>query len=180
MSRHANLPYHLYVKVRNDFLGSGMPDGYTHAIWHGLHCRPGQIPSAHVLLESGAHWSGLPLHAISMSSFKYDEHSLVPWGGLGESLDVWHARYLEGLVVSTIKPIEEAGRHTGIVVDWSDGFSRYPQEHKPLSLIHLESGQFALLPNNYFLMRDGHFVDESNHSNLKHYKRGDVVYWEDP
>jgi hypothetical protein len=132
-----------------------------------------------VLLESGAHWSGLPLHAISTSGFKHDEHSLVPWGGMGENLDVWHARYLEGLVVSTIKPIKEKGRHTGIMIDWNDGFSRYPQEHKPLSLVNLESGQFALLPNNYFVLHDSHFVEEAAKENLKHYKRGDVVYWED-
>jgi hypothetical protein len=132
-----------------------------------------------VLLESGAHWSGLPLHAISTLDFKHDEHSLVPWGGMGENLDVWHARYLEGLVVSTIKPIKERGRHTGIMIDWGDGFSRYPQEHKPLSLVNLESGQFTLLPNNYFVVHDAHFVEESAKENLKHYKRGDVVYWED-
>lgn len=156
-----------------------MPGGYTPAIWHGLYCRPGQIPSVHVLLESGAHWSGLPLHAISTSEFKHDEHSLVPWGGMGENLDVWHARYLEGLVISTAKPFKERGRHTGIMVDWNDGFSRYPQEHKPLSLVNLESGQFALLPNNYFVIHDAHFVEESAKENLKHYKRGDVVYWED-
>ena len=180
MSRHANLPHHLYVKVRNDFLGPNMPAGCTPAIWHGLYCRPGQLPMAHVLLESGAHWSGLPIHAISTGDFTHDGHELSPWGGMGENLDVWHARYLEGLTVNTLKPFKSRGRHTGIMVDWSDGFSRYPQEHKPLSLINLESGQFALLPNNYFILQDAHFVEESARENLKHYKRGDIVYWEDP
>lgn len=180
MSRHANLPYHLYVRVRNDFLGPEMPMGTTPAIWHGIHCRPGQMPSAHVLLESGAHWSGLPLHAISTQEFNYDVNELVPWGGMGENIETWHAKYLEGLIVTTMNPIKAHGRHTGIIVDWSDGFSRYPQEHKPLSLVHLETGQFMLLPNNYFLLQDGHFVDEDVQDNLKHYRRGDTVYWEDP
>jgi hypothetical protein len=179
MSRHSNLPYHLYVRVRNDFLGPGMPMGTTPAIWHGIHCRPGQMPSAHVLLESGAHWSGLPLHSISTHDFDHDIHDLVPWGGMGDNIETWHAKYLEGLVVTTLRPIKGRGRHTGIVVDWSDGFSRYPQEHKPLSLVHLETGQFALLPNNYFLLQDGHFVEEAARENLKHYKRGDTTYWED-
>lgn len=46
-------------------------------------------------------------------------------------------------------------------------------------MVNLESGQFALLPNNYFVVHDAHFVEESAKENLKHYKRGDVVYWED-
>lgn len=179
MSRHANLPYHLYVKVNNRFLGSEMPHGTTQAIWHAIYCRPGQVPLAHVILESGAHWSGLPIHAISVDGFPHNEASLVPWGGMGDNLDVWHIRYLEGLAVSVLNPIKEKGRHTGIMVDWSDGFSRYPQEHKPLSMICLVSGQFALLPNNYFLLHDGHFVDEQSKENLKYYKRGEAVYWEE-
>jgi len=155
-----------------------MPAGVTEGIWHGLYCRPGQIPLAHVLLESGAHWSGLPMHAISTGTFQHDMNSLVPWGGMGDDMEIWHAKYLEGLAVNALRPIKESGRHTGIVVDWVDGFSRYPQEHKPLSLIQLDGGQFALLPNNYFLVKDEHFVDEKRSENLKHYKRGDVVYWE--
>ena len=79
---------------------------------------------------------------------------------------------------NTLKPIKESGRHTGIMIDWNDGFSKYPQEHKPLSLINLSNGQFALLPNNYFLLHDDHFVDPAAKENLKHYKRGDTVYWE--
>ena len=98
---------------------------------------------------------------------------------MGDNLDIWHVRYLEGLTVSVLNPIKEKGRHTGIMVDWSDGFSRYPQEHKPLSLICLVSGQFVLLPNNYFLLHDGHFVDEQSKENLKYYKRGEAVYWEE-
>ena len=178
MSRHANLPYHLYVKVSNKFLGPDMPTGMTAALWHGIYCRPGQVPLAHVLLESGAHWSGLPIHALTTSEIWNEASDLIPWGGMGENLDVWHAHYLEGLLVSTLKPIKESGRHTGIMIDWSDGFSKYPQEHKPLSLINLSNGQFALLPNNYFLLHDDHFVDPAAKENLKHYKRGDTVYWE--
>lgn len=178
MGRHANLPHHLYVRIDNKFLGPNMPAGTTEGIWHALYCRPGQIPLAHVLLESGAHWSGLPIHALTTDKFIHDSNALVPWGGMGENMEIWHAKYLEGLSITTLKPVKEEGRHTGIVVDWCDGFSRYPQEHKPLSLIHLNDGQFALLPNNYFLVRDDHFTDEKLRENIKYYRRGDIVYWE--
>jgi len=179
MGRHGNLPFHLYVNVENSFLGSAMPPGYTPAIWHGVYSKPHQIIMCHVFLESGAHWSGLPLHAISTTtSFDKDKSDLMPWACMGDDVETFHAKYLEGLECEVFKPSVYRGRHTGIIVDWSDGYSRYPEEHKPLNLIELEGGQFGLLPNNFVLFKDKHFVDDAAKVNLKHYRRGEVVYWE--
>jgi len=177
--RHANLPFHIYVNVKNSFLGPTMPEGVTPAIWHGIYARPYQTLYCHVLLESGANWSGLPLHAMSTTlDFSLPRESLVPWGSMGEETEAWHAHYLEGLECAVHAPIKAPGRHTGIVIDWADGFSRYPQEHKPLNLIALNSGQFALLPNNYATYVDNHFCRADAKLNLKHYRRGDEVFWE--
>jgi len=179
MSRHAVLPYHLYVNISNEFLGPDMPSGTTKAIWHGIHCREHQLIMCHVLLESGAHWSGLPLHAISSKfDFSIDRSSLMPWSAMGSELDVTHMKYLEGLECKILSPISTTRRHTGIVIDWLDGYSRYPAEHKPLSLIELDNGQFSMLPNNFFLLNDKHFVDEQAQKNIKFYRRGEVIYWE--
>ncbi len=178
MSKHANLPFHLYVNVSNEFLGKNVPSGTTAGIWHGVYSRSGQIIMCHVLLESGANWSGLPIHALSTKNdFQCGPSELMPWAAMGEDLDIHYAKYLEGLECSIIKPREDYGRHTGIVIDWKDGFSRYPQEHKPLNLIELRGGQFALLPNNFVVFKDKHFVEETAKSNLKNYKRGEEVYW---
>lgn len=179
MSRHACLPFHLYVNVKNEFLGPNMPCGVTQGIWHSVHSRENQLLMCHVFLESGANWSGLPLHAISTTDdFSIPASDLMPWFAMGEAIDVWNAKYLEGLVCNIHSPFTASGRHTGIVIDWSDGYSRYPQEHKPLNLINLNSGQFALLPNNYATYQDKHFVSSDAKSNLKFYKRGEKVYWE--
>ena len=67
--KNANLPYHLYVNVKNSFLGSDMPIGHTPAIWHAVYSRPGQLICCHVILQSGAHWSGLPLAAYITPPF---------------------------------------------------------------------------------------------------------------
>jgi len=178
MSRHANLPFHIYVNINNGFLGSNMPNGTTAGIWHGVYCRPGQILMCHVLLESGANWSGLPIHALSISNnFQYGSNELMPWAAMGEDLDIFYSKYLEGLECETRESISEKGRHTGIIIDWKDGFSRYPQEHKPLNVIELRTGQFAMLPNNFILYKDKHFVEETAKIDLKNYKRGEKVYW---
>lgn len=179
MAKHASLPFHFYVNVNNSYLGPQMPSGTTKAIWHGVYCREYQVLSCHVLLESGAHWSGLPLQAISTTQQHVYEHDmLMPWCGMGEDIECVYMPFLEGLQATVINPISAQGRHTGIIIDWKDGYSRYPEEHKPLSLIALASGQFALLPNNYLIYEEKHFVNQQARDCLKHYRRGEQVYWE--
>jgi hypothetical protein len=95
---------------------------------------------------------------------------------MGEEMTAFTLPYLEGLPVVG-REIGQ-GRHTGILIDWSDGFSRYPQEHKPLSLIETKSGQYALLPNNYYTIEDKHFTDVEAAKNRAHYRRGEKTYWE--
>lgn len=178
MSRHANLPFHIYVNVDNRFLGEKMPSGYTPAIWHSVFCRANQVLMCHVLLESGANWTGLPIHAISTKkAFDFTSDDLMPWAAMGEDLDIFNVNYLEGIECKTIEPIESKGRHTGIMIDWKDGFSRYPQEHKPLNMIELENGQFAFFPNNFIVYNDKHFVNKDAQANFKYYKRGENIYW---
>lgn len=178
MPRHCNLPYHFYINVDNVFLGEELFENKTSkAIWHGVYCRPDQALMLHVMLESGAHWTGLPIHSISTNlNFKYNHTELMPWACMGENIEAVKFNYLEGLKCETINPINEEGRHTGILIDWNDGYSRYPQEHKPLNLIHLNCGQFALLPNNFVIYYDKHFINEDR-KDLKRYLRGDKIYW---
>ena len=97
----------------------------------------------------------------------------MPWCGMGEEIEAVYMPFLEGLEVATIP-----GRHTGIIIDWKDGYSRYPEEHKPLNLLQIGTGQFALFPNNYVTYKEKHFVNEKAKENMKHYRRGEEVYWE--
>jgi hypothetical protein len=42
----------------------------------------------------------------------------------------------------------------------------------------MDTGQFALLPNNYVTYSDKHLVNPSKREDLKHYRRGEITYWE--
>lgn len=181
---HTQLPYHFYVKVNNKHLGPNMPEGCTDGIWHGIHSREGQVLMCHVMLETGAHWSGLPLHGLSTCNYYYTHDMIMPWGAMGDQIIASHMPYLEGLKTFPTAKCKElhllgaAGRHTGIIIDWADGYSRYPQEHKPLNLIAMHSGPFALLPNNYLTYIDKHFITDDKKHELKNYQRNEQVYWE--
>ena len=189
MPRHANLPFHLYVHVCNTALGPTMPAGTTRGIWHAIYARPGQIVLAHVLLETGAEWCGIPLHKLAHDPKAFEPtpfpgaceaNDLQPWGAMGDHVEALHLAYLEGLsVIGTSAERGFGGRHTGIVIDWSDGFSRYPQEHKPLNLIERVDGRFILFPNNYCRFLDKHFTSCKRDADLAKYRRGEDVYWEE-
>lgn len=177
---HASLPFHLYLNAANSYLGPNMPQGTTPCIWHSAYSRPGQMLMCHVLLETGAHWSGLPLQALSSTlDFSLAPQQLMPWAAMGDCLEIALLPMLEGLRTEIMKPFAADGRHTGMIFDWKDGYSLYPQEHKPLSLIQTTTGQLALIPNNFMLLTDKHFTRADKRADIKNYKRGDVVYWED-
>lgn len=75
-----------------------MPAGTTPAIWHGVYSREYQTLMCHIFLESGAHWSGMPLHALSTTTdFSITRENPLPWTAMGDETEVWHAKYLEGL-----------------------------------------------------------------------------------
>lgn len=179
--KHTTLSEIFYVEVPNDALGPDMPPGTTPGILHGVYGKPGQLLLTHVLLESGAHWSGIPLIALTATGAtglpRHFQDELQPWGCMGTEPIVSKLDYLEGLVVQP-RFIDEPGRHTGLIIDWEGPFSKHPQEHKPLSLIQLQTGAFALLPNNYFIVSDKHFTKESELT--KFYRRGEETYWEEP
>ena len=99
---------------------------------------------AHVLLETGANWSGLPLQAMSCyyGPNEWEEKEvkdLCPWAAMGSDIEAWDAKYLEGMEVTCFRSGWK-GRHTGIIVDWSNGFDRYPQE-QPTSRVGRSQGQ---------------------------------------
>jgi len=173
---HTSLNKVFYVTFDNKWLGPGMPEGRTKAILHGVYGREGQPLLTHLLLETGAHWSGIPLVALSTGESPPQIYAWrQPWGCMGDEPIVSHLPFLEGLKVETKHCF---GRHTGIIIDWNGAFAAHPQEHKPLSLILDEDGGFLLLPNNYMThVEDLHFT-RNDIGMKKFYRRGEATWWE--
>lgn len=174
---HFSLPYHIYVWCDNQFINK--KEGTTPAVLHGIFSRSGQIVMTHLLLETGAHWTGVPLHgiySIEKPERKIKPHEAQPWGAMGKNIDCSHFQYLEGLRVEVFRS-GWAGRSTGLVVDWADGFNRHPEQHKPLHLLQMDTGHYTLQPNNYLRWFDPSFIDPNRWQETKNYVRGEEVWW---
>lgn len=174
--RHVALPHHLYVWADNRYLTGGDQIGITPAVLHGVYGRPGEVILTHLLLETGAHWSGVPLHGVYCKPLIPPQtvQQCQPWGNMGESMEAAHMPYLDGLQVE-VKGGHH-GRSTGIVLDWTDGFTRHPSMHKPLHLLLMESGGIWAQPNNHLRWRDPSFVDESTWTGTSAYRRGEQTW----
>ena len=102
--KHGNMPYHLYVLVPNTLLTNGVNSGYTKGIWWGVYCRLGQHLMSHVLLESGANWTGIHVKDLivddgkskSLENIKFyniPEQPLFPWAAMGDEVEVGRAAH---------------------------------------------------------------------------------------
>jgi len=170
---HAALPFPIYVYVQNVHLG--LNDGTTRGLWHGVHSRMGQELMCHVMLETGSHWSGIPLRALQWQQ-TIPKNCVSPWGAMGERIQCVHMPYLEGLECRNKSSISY--RHTGIIVDWLDGYAKIPAEHKPLNLLMHQDGGYVALPNNYIAFKDKHLIDENSNPFALNYRRNEKIYWE--
>jgi len=61
MSKNANLPFHFYVNVNNEFLGPQMPRRSTKGIWHAVYSRVSNfIVPRFPRIGSSLEWSSSP------------------------------------------------------------------------------------------------------------------------
>lgn len=176
--RHITLPNHLYVWADNTFLTGGKITGRTPAVLHGIYGRPGQVILTHLLLETGAHWSGVPIHGIyhKETSAGAKLQKCQAWGNMGENIEAFSLPYLEGLQIERLSDGEK-GHSTGMCIDWTDGFTHHPTMHKTLHLLLMDDGTLSLQPNNGLKWSDPSFVDHSKWEEARHYRRGDQVWY---
>lgn len=156
-----NLPHHRYVFVDCSFVRKETA-GFEPAVWFGLRAEPGRAWGCHVMLECGAVYRDLPLHALAHTS------DPEPW-----SLDhaqrwncysrQWSAVVYDFLaeleVLANVRGDKHIGRYVCTLVPIGDAYSAEPSQGKEHMLLALENGRFTVLPTNYVLFADRSFSD---------------------
>ena len=108
-------------------------------------------------LESGAVFSRLPIHAfcfVESAPIRTIEE-LMPWGCVGNSIQIIQHAYLKNYEVETsIGP----GRYLFTVDQFGGGFTEDPEQHKTMNVVELYDGNLAAMPNNKCRFFDTHFT----------------------
>lgn len=158
MYLNADVPYFL-AYVRNEFLynfekGHGE---FTPAYVHGVCAMEGRCLNFQVLLETGALWTRLPIHALVYEkqapqlALKY----IQPWDCPSYHLSVHQYSYLRNTPVKVLLGNGEIVRgHYQFTVDYAQMPFAENDEHKCSHIIKTENGNLLAQPNNRCLWGD--------------------------
>lgn len=154
------LPHHLYVQVDSTFCASG-PRRWLPAVWFGLVSYPGRAWGCTVMLESGAVYRNLPLHALASvpDAPDWTIQDAQHWDCYGWSFAAHVYPYLSGLrchakTASGVYP----GGYVCSIVPVGDAFSAVPEQAKEFTLIVTDHGRYTAQPTDRVLFEDKSFT----------------------
>ena len=153
---NVNLPL-IYAQC----FGIDKTDKRFDCIVHGARSRAGKVMTFHVHLESGAHYSLLPLHKLVWKQDVPDWSlpDLQPWDCFSDHCQAIVFEYLREKRTYLIG--KKVWGHYILTFDWYDNaFSDYPPEFKQGHLIKLDNGLFGIYPNNYLLFQDKSYTGQ--------------------
>ena len=156
------LPKHQYCFVDSKYTHREY-DGFVPCVWFGLVSYPGRAWGATVMLESGAIYRNIPLHALSFIE-NNSEHSILAaqsWDCYSENFTVLEYNYLSGLAcLAKLNDVQQvAGVYLFSVHPLNDGFSAYPAQAKEFCFIKLYDGRITVQPTNHVVFNESSFTE---------------------
>lgn len=168
--RVGQLPKHLYLYIDTSFTHQ-KPQGYKPCIWFGLVSYPSRAWGANILLENGAVYRNVPLHALSFikkaNPWTLEKSQL--YNCYSDEFTILEYNFLSGLkcAVKVKGPMLSQmliGHYLFTVAPINDGFSNQPEQNKELFFIQLDNGRLTVQPTNCFKFEDVSFTDKFKHS----------------
>jgi hypothetical protein len=159
---NADIPY-LRCFVRNSFLngGAGTEEAYAFAI----QSYPGRALAFHVMLKSGAHYRGVPIHGLSLyeGAPPRDLPDCQLWDCFTSRPVVHVYNYLREHEALCYTRSGEYRGHYLFTVDWlpddnGPGFTHLPEQNKCAHVLALTDGNLVALPTNRIAWMDGYFI----------------------
>lgn len=178
---HADIPY-IRCWVRLEHLTGlyGTEEGYAFAV----QSFPGRALGFHVMLQSGAHYRNVPIHAlctrqeappVSLADCQlWDCFSFRPVAHVFQYLQDHEA-------VCLTRSGQVNGRYL-FTVDWlpdtpeRPGFILRPEQNKCAHVLETEAGNLVALPTNRIAWRDGYFIGQNPHPETKGYEVQETIH----
>jgi hypothetical protein len=185
---HANSPV-IKVFIKNDFLyDMEEKEGFTEGHVFGVRSMRARSLLFHVMLKTGAHWRGLPLHSMwwyepEEGSEHYSLENLQLWDCFTEKIQIIQWDYLLGhqcdCFLRTRKVVQGEYWFT---VEWlkdenpDTSFVYTPDQDKCAHIIKLDNGQIAALPTNRIAFKDAYFIGNKPNPGAKGYRVSSKVW----
>lgn len=139
--------------VRDAFLFNMEPGhtGKTKGLIVGFHAIPQQVPMFQVMLENGAMWAKMPVHALC---WKQEAPTISPteasfWDSFSSDFTIAQFDILRGYGG---KARSKTGKMYDVqyiaTIDWLGRWASLPGQHKQHHLLREGNGNFLMYPNN--------------------------------
>ena len=174
----ASLPRHLYGQVHRSFITNHQEDaGWEHCIIHAMSCRPAQVITFSILLESGAQYRGVPIHALHLGQhpgvvpgpvMPISHHQM--WGCFGTMFHLVVMTFNEHLSAQYLDLSGDwvAARGLGLSVEFhDDGYSAAPHQDKSFNFLVTEQNKLVAMPNNRIRWWESSFTNWALPINLR-------------
>ena len=157
------LPLHQYVHVDTAFTHRAPEVSSIPAIWFGLVSYPGRAWGCSVLLENGAVYRNLPIHALAHTreglSVPWTPKDAQHWDCYGTGFTTLAYDTLRGLeCLAKTADVQQSGAYVCTIAPVGDAYSAVPAQSKELVLIALENGRYTLQPTDRVVVRDVSFT----------------------
>lgn len=179
---NADIPFlHCYVRRSEITMVPGWEEAYSFAV----QSLRGRAIALHCMLKSGAHYRGVPLHAICtrQDAEPRGVSDLAYWDCFSNRPVVTVFDYLRDHECIALLP--DGRKERGVylwTVDWlpddstHPGFILHPDQNKCGHFISLESGNVCMLPTNKIAWRDGYWIGADPHPEREGYVVQTSIY----
>jgi hypothetical protein len=177
---NADIPYlRCWVRLPHVAARPGLEEAYAFAI----QSHPGRALAFHVMLKSGAHYRGVPIHALALrpEAPARPLHHCMLWDCFTFRPIVHCFRYLQDHeAVCYTRGGAVHGTYL-FTVDWlpdadGPGFTHRPEQNKCAHVMALDDGNLAALPTNRIAWRDGYFIGSNPNPRAKGYVVQDQIW----
>jgi hypothetical protein len=137
------------------------------AIWFAITSTPGRAWGCHVLLENGAIYRNLPLHALYFGSdilpSEWPLKRSQRWDCYGWNFETIEYTYLRSQrCMANCDGDYYHGDYLFTAAPFDDGFSDDPEQNKEFLFIKLDNGRITAQPTNKVMI-----LDDSFHKNTE-------------
>lgn len=159
---NCDIPY-LRCLVRLPFVSART--GHEPAYAFGIQSIPGRALAFHVMLQSGAHYRGVPIHALCTKiGTPLDLGDCQLWDSFSYRPEVTVFSYLRDHEADCYLRSRKVQGNYLFTVDWlpdsweRPGFTLSPEQNKCAHVMSLSDGNICALPTNRVAWKDGYFV----------------------
>ena len=176
------LPQHQYVHVDTAFTHRKPEMSSMPAMWFGLVSYSGRAWGCNVLLENGAIYRNLPLHALASTvpalSIPWRPRDAQHWDCYSTAFTTLSYDTLRGLdcLVKTADEMNH-GEYVCTIGPIGDAYSAVPSQSKELVIVALKNGRYTIQPTDRVVFHDISFtVPMGNPTFPRGMRRQDETY----